>query len=172
MTTSTTSTSEYVNHSATVEKVTIKKATDNLKTVGETDYTTTNMTDFTENEVTYTRPRQRTWTKDDFNKFYQQVDEKRTTTSQDNYSNITQSTDVRQTIIKHQDNLKMQGEFYAPEKTPFTPSERPTAVRPIDNLKPEGKFEQYEKPKYQPADIVKGGEFVFHFSLSSIEILK
>lgn len=163
MTTSTTSKSEYVNHSANVEKVTIKKATDNLKTVGETDYTTTNMTDYTENQVTYMRPRQRTWTKDDFDKFYQQVDEKRTTTSQDNYTNITQTKDLRQTIIKHEDNLKMQGEFYTPEKSQFTPSERPIAVRPIDNLKPEGDFERPEKPKYQPADITKGGEFITTF---------
>lgn len=167
MTTSTTSTSEYVNHSANVEKVTIKKATDNLKTVGETDYTTTNMTDYTENQVTYMRPRQRTWTKDDFDKFYQQVDEKRTTTSQDNYTNITQTKDLRQTIIKHEDNLKMHGEFYTPEKTQFTPSERPTAVRPIDNLKPEGDFERPVKPKYQPADITKGGEFITTFILDN-----
>lgn len=159
MTTSTTSTSEYVNHSSKVEKVTIKKATDNLKTVGETDFTTTNMTDYTESEVTYVRPRQRTWTKDDFDKFYQRVDEKRTTTSQDNYTNITQTSDSRQTIIKHEDNLKMQGEFYTPEKPQFRQSERPTAVRPIDNLKPEGDFAKQEKPKYQPAEIPKGGKF-------------
>lgn len=158
MTTSTTSTSEYVNHSANVERVTVKKATDNLKTVGETDYTTTNMTDYTENQVTYMRPRQRTWTKDDFDKFYQKVDEKRTTTTQDMHTNITETTDLRQTIIKHEDNLKMQGKFYTPEKNEFVPSERPTAVRPIDNLKPEGEFQRPEKQKYQPADVTKGGE--------------
>lgn len=189
MNTSTTSTSEYVNHSANIEKTTIiKKATDNLKTEGETNFTTTNMSDYTENQVTYMRPRQRTWTKDDFDKFYQQVDEKRTTTSQDMYTNITQTTDMKQTVIKHEDNLKMQGTFYTPEKIEYTPSERPTAVRPSDNLKPEGKFErpvkdvvgqsekrtpirhqdnlqpegEFERPqkqKYQPADIPKGGEF-------------
>lgn len=162
MTTSTTSTSEYVNHSANVEKVTIvKKATDNLKPEGETNFTTTNMTDYQENQVTYMRPRQRTWTKDDFDKFYQQVDEKRTTTSQDIYTNITQTKDLRQTVVRHEDNLKMQGEFYAPEKTEFTPAERPSPVRPSDNLKPEGKFERHEKPKYQPADIPKGGELIY-----------
>lgn len=177
MTTSTTSTSEYVNHSANVERVTIKKATDNLKTVGETDFTTTNMTDFVETEVTYMRPRQRTWTKDDFDKFYQRVDEKHTTTSQDIYTNMSQTTDSRQTIIRHEDNLKMQGEFYTPEKIQFTPTERPTAVRPIDNLKPEGEFERQEKPKYQPADIPKGSKFVakpvlYAFYMISIASLK
>lgn len=160
MTTSTTSTSEYVNHSANVEKVTIKKATDNLKTVGETDFTTTNMTDYTETEVTYVRPRQRTWTKDDFDKFYQRVDEKRTTTSQDNYTNISQTTDSRQTIIKHEDNLKMQGEFYTPEKTTFRPSERPQQVKPTDNLKPEGQFERPSKEAYKPADIPRAGKLI------------
>lgn len=160
METTTTSTSEYINHSGNIQKVTIKKATDNLQTVGETDYTTTNMTDFVETEVTYMRPRQRTWTKDDFDKFYQRVDEKHTTTTQDNYTNVSQVTDSRQTIIRHEDNLKMQGEFYTPEKPKFTPSERPTAVRPTDNLKPEGEFEKPEKPKYQPADIPKGSKFI------------
>lgn len=160
MATSTTSTSEYVNHSANVEKVTIvKKAKDNLKTEGETNFTTTNMTDFTENEITYIRPRQRTWTKDDFDKFYQQVDEKRTTTTQDIYTDTTHIKDSRQTIVKHEDNLQMQGEFYAPEKIQFIPSQRPTPIRPSDNLKPEGKFERHEKPTYQPADLQKGGKF-------------
>lgn len=63
--------------------------------------------------------------------------------------------------VKREDNLRPEGEFYTPEKTPFRPAERPQQVRPEDNLKPEGKFERPVKESYRPADVPQAGWFSF-----------
>jgi len=42
--------------------------------------------------------------------------------------------------VKPNDNLKVEGEFYTPNKTAFRPAERPIQKKPKDNLKPEGEF--------------------------------
>ncbi|KAG4071742.1 hypothetical protein HA402_011896 [Bradysia odoriphaga] len=140
MTTSTTSTSEYVNHSANLEKVTIKKATDNLKTVGETDFTTTNMTDYTESEVTYTE--------------FKSTEKRKQVRHNDNLTTegemhiykkneVVNGTVEKTNIIRHEDNLKITGQFVdmvAKDDYSVTSGERAKAVRQEDNLKVEGKF--------------------------------
>ena len=63
----------------------------------------------------------------------------------------------RQKIVKPEDNLRPEGQFYTPEKTGYRPAERPQQVKPEDNLKPEGKFERPIKESYRPGDIPQAG---------------
>lgn len=76
LTTTTTSQTEFIDHKDTFEKTTIaQKKTDNLIIEGVTDYKTTSQTDFIDQEIVYQRPRKRTWTKDDYEKFHHQTDD-------------------------------------------------------------------------------------------------
>lgn len=56
------------------------------------------------------------------------------------------------TTVKPEDNLRPEGQFYAPEKSTFHPAERPQQVRPKDNLKTEGKFEMPVVESFSPAE--------------------
>lgn len=55
-------------------------------------------------------------------------------------------------FCKIQFQLRLEGDFYSPEKPTFTPAERPQQVRPEDNLRQEGTFYTPEKPKFQPVE--------------------
>lgn len=84
-------------------------------------YRTTNQHDFIEQDYTYQRPRKRTWTKDDVNKFYHQetvITDVTTTDRVDKYE--------KRTPIKHDDNLYPSGDFPKREQVEFVPAERPT----------------------------------------------
>lgn len=80
---------------------------------GQTDYKTTNQTDFIDQEYVYQRPRKRTWTKDDYEKFHHQTDE--TTFVKSNEKTFLPAE--RPQPIKPVDSLKPAGEFYTPEKS-------------------------------------------------------
>ncbi|XP_058056667.1 uncharacterized protein LOC131208041 [Anopheles bellator] len=54
--------------------------------------------------------------------------------------------------VRHDDNLRPEGDFERPEKSPFRPAERPKQKRPEDNLKTEGEFITPEKPQFRPAE--------------------
>lgn len=60
-------------------------------------------------------------------------------------------------VVKPEDNLRPEGQFYTPEKSTFRPAERPQQVKPSDNLKPEGQFERPIKEAYKPGDIPQAG---------------
>lgn len=84
---------------------------------GRNDFSTTNKTDFTEKEIFYQRPRKRTWTKDDYEKFHHQDDEQ-TIVRTDEKNTIYDFKDIRETNKIPVDNLKMSGPLYTPEKQP------------------------------------------------------
>lgn len=112
--TDTTSKSEYTDHTAHYERTTIvKKRDDNLTSFGQIDFNTTSQVDFIDQDVTYQRPRKRTWTKDDVDKFYSRTDEIQTTTNQELYQNKTAE---RPTAQRPTDNLKPEGDFDRPGK--------------------------------------------------------
>uniref|UniRef100_A0A182Q7S4 Uncharacterized protein n=1 Tax=Anopheles farauti TaxID=69004 RepID=A0A182Q7S4_9DIPT len=83
----------------------------------------------TEHETT---ARRLTWTKEDFDK----VD-----------INKLKGDYARSKPIRHEDNLKPEGEFMVPERLQYTPGERVKPIRHGDNLKPEGNFSTPEKPQ-------------------------
>lgn len=58
----------------------------------------------------------------------------------------------KRTPIKHDDNLRPEGDFERPEKNKFKPAERPKQVKPIDNLRPEGKFYTPDKKPTEPTE--------------------
>lgn len=151
LTTTTTSQAEFIDHKDTFERTTItQKKTDNLVMEGQVDYTTTNQTDFIDQEsYVYQRPRKRTWTKDDYEKFHHQTDE--TTFVQTNKT--TFQPGERPQPIKPQDNLRPnEGDFVRPEKPKFIPAERPHQIKPEDNLRPQGTFERPETSPFRPAE--------------------
>lgn len=118
--TTTESQTEFVDYKDTFERTTyIQKNIDNLVIEGQNDFTTTNKTDFTEQEIFYQRPRKRTWTKDDYEKFHHQDDEQ-TFVRTDEISTIYDMKDIRKTVKIPEDNLKMCGPIYTPEKQPIS----------------------------------------------------
>lgn len=129
--TATTSQTEFVDHKDTFERTTItQKRTDNLVMEGQTEYKTTNQTDFIDQEYVYQRPRKRTWTKDDYEKFHHQTDQ--TTFVKTNERTFQPAE--RPQAVKPEDNLRPEGSFDRPEKSPFRPAERPQAVKPTDQV--------------------------------------
>lgn len=84
---------------------------------GQNDFTTTNKTDFTEQEIIYQRPRKRTWTKDDYKKFHHQDDEQIFVRTDETIT-IHNINDIRETVKIPVDNLELFGPLYTPEKQP------------------------------------------------------
>nr|QSG30415.1 SAXO downstream of blistered [Kallima inachus] len=143
MITETTSHSEYIDYTDTVERTTsIKRKTDNLIHEGEIDFVTSNQQDYTEKNTIIERPqRRRTWTKEDFDKFYSTEDIETHTTTQEEYR-IYEEKSPKRPERKPEDNLRPEGEFLTPDKEKWSPAERPIQKKPKDNLKLEGDFEQ------------------------------
>lgn len=155
LTTTTTSQTEYIDHTDVFEKASvITRKTDNLLIEGTTDYTTTNQVDFIDQEFVYQRPRKRTWTKDDYEKFHHQTDEQTFIRKTDTTS-VYDVKDIRESVRIPQDNLKPEGEFERPEGPKFYPAERPQQIKPTDNLRPEGDFDRPTKAPFKPGNLKK-----------------
>ncbi|XP_031631777.1 uncharacterized protein LOC116346019 [Contarinia nasturtii] len=148
--TTTTSQTEFIDHKDTFERTNItQKKTDNLFLDGVTDFKTTSQTDFIDQEIVYQRPRKRTFTKDDYEKFHHQTDD---TTFVRTSETIYQPGE-RPQAVKPQDNLRTnEGDFVRPEKSKYVPAERPQQVRPEDNLRQDGPFYTPEKTEFRPAE--------------------
>uniref|UniRef100_A0A182F5Y4 Uncharacterized protein n=1 Tax=Anopheles albimanus TaxID=7167 RepID=A0A182F5Y4_ANOAL len=86
----------------------------------------------TENDVS---GRRLTWTKDDF----EAID-------------ISKIKGERPKPIRHEDNLKPEGQFYTPERQGYTPGERVQPIKHDDNLRPEGEFSAPAKPEYRSGE--------------------
>lgn len=151
--TTTTSQTEFIDHSDVFERTNItKKKTDNIVIEGRADFTTTNQTDFIEQDVVYQRPRKRTWTKEDYDKFHHQTDETTFVRKTDS-TTVYDVSDIREDVRIPKDNLRPEGDFERPEKPKFYPAERPQPLKPLDNLRPEGDFERPSKTKFEPGNI-------------------
>lgn len=117
-----------MDYTTRVDRTVVTKHTDNLICEGDRTFETTTKKDFQDTEVTYTRPRKRTWTKDDVNKYYETIEEVTTTETHDTFKTVEDINRERLTPFRPSDNLKPEGEFYTPEKPGFKPAESPKQV--------------------------------------------
>jgi len=126
----TTSHQEYQQFTNVTRTQAIKQV-DNLSTTGVMTFETSSKNDFDEKTPDREKPiRRRTWTKIDGERHFE-------TTSSQEYREMS-SKDTRQSIVRREDNLRMEGTFDSRQEIPYVPAERTTPKRPKDNLKPEG----------------------------------
>uniref|UniRef100_A0A8D8YHU5 Uncharacterized protein n=1 Tax=Cacopsylla melanoneura TaxID=428564 RepID=A0A8D8YHU5_9HEMI len=111
------------------KKEEIRRREDNLVQEGEMTFVTSAHEEFTEKTPERVKPqRRRTWTKQDGEIFFQ-------TTSATEFTEHS-TADIRQTQIRHVDNLKTGGTFEGRPKDDYLPvtAERPQQKKPKDNL--------------------------------------
>uniref|UniRef100_A0A182VTU9 Titin n=1 Tax=Anopheles minimus TaxID=112268 RepID=A0A182VTU9_9DIPT len=86
----------------------------------------------------------------------QEVSDRRLTWTKEDFEKLDiaklKADYVRPKPIKHEDNLKPEGDFNVPERTAYIPGERVKPIRHDDNLRPEGEFSTPDKPQYRPAE--------------------
>ncbi|XP_050540243.1 uncharacterized protein LOC126904895 isoform X48 [Daktulosphaira vitifoliae] len=146
--TNTSSQEAYQRHNITKTNI-IKKCSDNLVCEGQMNFETSISSEFTPKSTNIEKPvRRRTWTKQDGEIFFQ------TTTSE--IFKKHNKYDIRQEIIKHTDNLKMEGMMnnttHSKEQYKNVKAEIPNRIKPKDNLRSEGDFERPTKEQYRSAE--------------------